>query len=206
MGNEAVANGLDTLDLAKLHDQALTLLISANSSADEQQARMRRADEFFAEASLPVEATHRAVREAAEQLNQVNEELRRCAAELADTERELQRVIHERRSAEAALRTVAELPAHGLEDCRRLETSLQDKARSILAANEEERKKMSIKLHDEIAQALLGIHMRLLTLHKKAAASQGGMNDEIVATRRSVEAAMNTINRFSEEFGTHHES
>jgi signal transduction histidine kinase len=206
MGDQAVADGLDTLDLAKIHDQALAILISPDSSPLTQHDMTTRAEEFFTEASIPVEATHRAVLDATDQLKKVTGELSRRTKDLADTNLQLQRGITDRRSAEAALRTVAELPGQALEESLLLEASLQERARSILAANEEERKKMSLQLQDEIAQTLLGIHVRLLALKKESAASKAGINEEIAATQKLVEQSLKTISRFSLEFGAHHES
>jgi Histidine kinase len=205
-GNEAVADGLDTLDLAKIHDHALSILISPDSSPATQHDITTRAEEFFAEASIPVEATHRAVLEATAKLEKVKEELRLLSKDLADAQRELEVGINDRRSAEAALRTVADRPGQALEESRLLEERLQEKARAILAANEDERKKMSLQLQDEVAQTLLGIHVRLLALEKEAATSKNGIDDEIAATQRLVEESLKTISRFSQEFGTRHES
>ena len=53
----------------------------------------------------------------------------------------------------------------------RLQEHLRHLTHQILAAQEDERKKISRELHDEIAQTLLGINVRLLTLKKGAAAN-----------------------------------
>ena len=205
-GNDAVADGVDTLDLAKIHDQALAILIPTECSGVPPEYITTRAQEFFAEASIPVEATHRTMLEATAKLEKVNEELGRLSKVLAETQRELEREIHDRSASEAALRIVAELPGQALEESRQQEERLQEKARSILAANEEERRKMSIRLQDEVAQPLLGIHVRLLALDKEAATSKNGINEEIAATQRLVEESLKTISQFSQEFGPHHES
>jgi signal transduction histidine kinase len=77
--------------------------------------------------------------------------------------------------------------------------------RQILAANELERKKMSLQLHDDIGQTLLGIHVRLLALKKEVATKYTGLNQEIATTQRLVETAVKTINQFAHEFGIPHE-
>jgi signal transduction histidine kinase len=205
LGNQAVADGVDTLDLAKMHDEALAILTPTEGSGVPSEYIITRAEEFFTEASIPVEATHRPVLDATNELRRVSEELKRRATDLAETQRELQRGINERRSAEAVLRTVVENPSSMLEESHLREQRLQEKARSILAANEEARKKMAIHLQDEIAQPLLGIQVRLLALEKEAAVGADGIHEEIAATQRMVEESLKTISRFSQEFGTYHE-
>ena len=164
-----------------------------------------RAAIFFTEAITPIEETHRAALEARLQLEQLNETLDQRTLELADSNRELQEGITERKTAEAALKTSERASSQLLKESRLLEEHLQDMARKILSAQKTERKKMSLQLQDEIAQTLLGIHVRLLALKKEAAANSAGLNKEIATTQRLVEESVKTINRFAREFGIQHE-
>ena len=87
-----------------------------------------------------------------------------------------------------------------------MERHLQEMTRKILLANEDEREKMSLQLQNEIAQTLLGIHVRLLVLKKEAAVSDASLAREIAATERLVEESVKSINRFADEFGIPHEN
>jgi len=76
----------------------------------------------------------------------------------------------------------------------------------ILTAQEDKRKKISRDLQDEIAQTLLGINVRLLTLKKEAALNAEGFKKDIASTQRLVDKSVKTIKRFAREFGKHHEA
>src|ERR1043166_7941804 len=54
LGRQAVAVGLETLDVVRIHEEALASL-KASSSRDEL---IQRAWTFFAEAIIPIEQTH----------------------------------------------------------------------------------------------------------------------------------------------------
>ncbi|MDZ4401749.1 histidine kinase [Prosthecobacter sp.] len=206
LGSLTVALGLETLDLAKIHELALAALLLPDSSAAVRKAMTARAVLFFTEAIVPIEETHRIALEASVDLKQLNVTLSERTQELTDTNRELQRGITARKTAEAALETSERAFDLLLKESLLLEKNLLDMTRKILAANEEERKKMSLQLHDEIGQTLLGIHVKLLSLKKEAAAQHLGLAKEIATTQRLVEASVETINRFAHEFGTPHKT
>jgi signal transduction histidine kinase len=83
---------------------------------------------------------------------------------------------------------------------------LQRLIHQILSAQEGKRKKISRDLHDEIAQTLLGINVRLLTLKKEAAIDASGLKKEIVSTQQLVDKSLKSIKRFAREFGIHHKT
>ena len=114
--------------------------------------------------------------------------------------------ITERLSAKAALENSERVSSQLLQETRLLEHQLKDMTRQILAADEAERTKMSLQLHDEIGQSLLGIHVRLLTLKAAVAAKHEGLNQEIAITQRLLEESVKTINQFAHEFGIPYET
>src|SRR5687768_14113129 len=59
LGLQAVALGLETLDLARIHEEALIVLVLPDMSVRTSDAMIRRAGAFFAEAITPIEETHR---------------------------------------------------------------------------------------------------------------------------------------------------
>ena len=72
--------------------------------------------------------------------------------------------------------------------------------------DEDKRKKISHDLQDEIAQTLLGINVRLLTLKKEAGLNAEGLQKEIASTRRLVDKSVAGIKRFAREYRKHHET
>ena len=91
LGNRAVALGLGTLDLALLHEQALIGLALPVRTAADRERIIRRAGAFFAEASLPMEDTHRSALEANAHLSRLNRTLSRRTVELAASNRKLKK-------------------------------------------------------------------------------------------------------------------
>lgn len=202
LGQAAVATGLETLDLAKIHEQALVSLRLPDSSSAERDDLTRRAAVFFTEAITPIEVTHCAARKANADLDQLNATLDERTHDLADSNRELRHQVAGRATAEAALRDSKAAFSLLLKDSRELECHLQKMAHRILAATEAERKKMSHQLNDEIAQTLLGINICLLALKQEIANSHENLNREIATTRSLVEESVNLINRLANEFNS----
>ncbi len=200
LGKTAVAAGLETLDLAKIHELALVELdLPATPSASRDDV-INRAAEFFTEAITPIEETHCAARDANAGLHQLNAALEERTLDLADSNRERQQQIIGRTHAEEALKDSETAFVQLLKDSKELELHLQKVAHRILADTEAERKKMSHQLNDEIAQTLLGIDIRLLTLKQEIATSHDNLNQEITNTRILVEESVTLINRLAHEF------
>ncbi|OYW31260.1 MAG: hypothetical protein B7Z47_01570 [Chthoniobacter sp. 12-60-6] len=205
LGIEAVNLGLETLDLANLHHRALETLILPDCSPMTRNEMTIRAGVFFTEANVPIEKTHRSALEAGADLLQLQARLGQRTLDLADSNRDLLQGITERLSAEAALENSERISSQLLEESGLLEQQMKEITRQILAADEVERKKMSLQLHDDIGQTLLGIHVRLLALKKQVTAGHVGLAQEIATTQRLVEAAVKTINQFAHEYSISHQ-
>src|ERR1700677_3694226 len=67
LGRQTVAIGLETLDLARIHEQALVGLMPGYSSRM-RIIMTRRAAAFFTEANTLIEETHRAARQSKDHL------------------------------------------------------------------------------------------------------------------------------------------
>ena len=104
LGRRAMALGLETLDLARFHEQALITLVLPGYSPGIRERMIRRAGTFFAEAITPIEKTHRAARETNSQLVQLNQALHRRSLDLTASNRQLQQEILQRKSVEESLR------------------------------------------------------------------------------------------------------
>lgn len=203
-GALAVAMGLDTLAVAKIHEQALAVLIAPEPSPVERDARTRRGAIFFTEAMVAIEETHPGARGHHADLDHLHAALDQRSLDLADSNRQLQLQISGRHETEATLKTSEMASGRLLRDSQVLEERLQDMAGKIRSASEDERKKMSLHLNDEIAQTLLGINIRLLALKKMIAASDKSLNVEITTIQRLVEESAAIINRLAHEFSFQH--
>ena len=168
LGLRAMALGLETLDLARFHEQALITLVLPGYSPSTRDAMVRRAGKFFAEVITPIEKTHRTAQEANARLSQVIQALRQRSVDLVTSNWQLQQEIVQRKSAEASLRKSEQHSSRLLEQSRQMQEQLRRLSRQLLSAQEEERKKISRELHDEIAQTLTGINIRLASLKTEA--------------------------------------
>ena len=202
LGVQAVKLGLETLDVAKIHEATLATLEAASS----RDGVIERAEIFFTEAVSPIEKTHHAARKARADLSQVNKALDRRALDLAASNRSLKQSIVRRKTVEEALKKREERSKKLLDESRRLQKHLQHLTHRILAAQENKRKQISHELQDEIAQTLLGINVRMLTLKREAAAGARRFKKEIASTQRLVDKSIASIKRFAREFGKYHEA
>jgi len=195
LGRQAMSLGLETLDVARIHDGALATLEAASS----RDGIMERAEAFFTEAVTPIEKTHRAALKANVRLSQLNKTLGRGTVDLAVSNRSLKQEIARRKTVEKALKKSGEHSKELLEESRRLQKHLQHLARRTMAAQENERKKVSHDLQDEIAQTLLGINVRLVSLKTAAKGNTANLTKKIASTQRLVEESVQSINRFADE-------
>lgn len=200
LGRRAAALELETLDVARIHEGALAA-IEASRNRD---GVIKRAELFFAEAITPIEETHHAALKANVHLNRLRRTLGRRTVDLAASHRSLKQDIVQRKTAEQALKKSGKHSRKLLKESRDLQEHLQRLTHRILSAQEDKRKKISRDLHDEIAQTLLGINVRLLTLKKEAAITASGLKKEIASTQRLVNKSVKSIKRFAREFGIHH--
>jgi len=199
LGRRAMALGLETLELARIHEQALIKHVLPSVSPGTRDAIVRRAGSFFAEAITPIEKTHRIAQETNVHMDRLNQRLRRRSADLAASNRQLKQEIAERKLAEEALRKSEQHYGQLLEQSRLMQEQLRLLSRQLLSAQEEERKKISRELHDVIAQSLTSINIRLGTLKKEAALNTKGLDRSIARTQRLVEHSVNIVHRFARE-------
>ena len=198
LGRDAVALGLETIDVARVHEQALLEVISTYTPGS-GDGIFHRAGTFFAETITPIEKTHRVAQEANASLNRLNNSLKRRAAELAASNQRLKQEIVQRRNAEQALRKSEQHYSDLLQQSRRMQEQLRHLSHKLLSAQEEERKTISRELHDEIAQTLTGISVQLGTLKSAAALDTKELQNRITSTQRIVEKSVKIVHRFARE-------
>jgi two-component system, NarL family, sensor histidine kinase DegS len=199
LGRRALALGLQTLDMARIHEQSLTTLMPPGGFSGTRDGVIKRAETFFIEAITPIEQSHRVAMETNVQLSQLNQTLRQRTIELAAANRSLKQEIVRRRAGEEALKKGKEYYRQLLEQSRQQQEQLRHLARQMLSAQEEERKNISRELHDEIAQTLTGINIHLAALSNEAAVNTKGLKKSISRTQRLVEKSVNIVHRFARE-------
>jgi len=193
VGRKAEAGGLEVTDLVRIHGEAVVGLLSLRSPVDlTHEDLIAQANQFFMEAIVPFEETHRGDKESNLLLIQRTEEL-------ADANEQLRREILQRLEVETSLRNSEETTSRLLEESRRLEIELRHLSRQLLMSQEEERKRLSRELHDVIAQTLSGVNLRLSAIRSQNSASTAELNKRIADTQRLVEESEAMVHRFSRE-------
>jgi signal transduction histidine kinase len=102
---------------------------------------------------------------------------------------------------ETALQKSGEHYTKLLKDSLQLQEGLRQLTHEVLTAQEEERKKTSRELQDEIAQTLLGINVRLLSLKQESRTNTKGLKNEIASTQKLVLESARSVRRVAREFG-----
>lgn len=143
LGRQAVTLGLDTLDLARMHERAMV------------------------------------------------------TRQLAVTQRGgVQRKLMENHSSERAKHR-----QKCLEESLELQRRLRHLTHRVVAAQEDEQKKISSEWQDEIAQTLLGINVRLLCLRQEARQKTDGSKNTIASAERLVANSARSLRRMGCKIG-----
>jgi signal transduction histidine kinase len=196
LGRAAVVLGLEPLELARIHERAVAALKLANGGI----GPIKRSESFFAEAITPIVETHRAARQSKIDLKRLNEKLSQRTLELAATNRQLQRGVMRTKGVEAALKRSGADYTRLLKESLQLQEGLRQLTHRLLGAEEEERKKISRELQNDIAQTLLGINVRLLSLKQEAKVKTKVLENEIASMQRLVAQSARSVRRVSNEF------
>jgi signal transduction histidine kinase len=194
LGRDAVARGLGVLDMAALHEDAIGQVLLPALTKDNRTRHLKAAETFFLEALSPFEITHRGFREANAKLQQLITTLEKRNVQLAGMNLELKNEINERKRTERALR-VSERHYHQLFDQASLmQENLRNLSNQILHVQEEERKRISRELHDEVGQALTAVSVNLAVLGITPPASRL-FKRKLADTQRVIEQTMETVHR-----------
>jgi PAS domain S-box-containing protein len=118
---------------------------------------------------------------------------------LAVANRQLKGAISRRQTAEEALRQSECHTRRLLTESLRFQAQLRGLSRQILAAQDEERRRISRELHDVVAQTLAGINVRLSALSKDAPADARRLARSITHLQRLVEKSVALVHRFAWE-------
>ncbi len=125
------------------------------------------------------------------------EEVRRRLEDVTAANLELKQEVVQRQKAEVALKKSEAHYAHLFEQSRQMQEQLRHLSRQLLLTQEEERKRISRELHDEIVQTLVGINVHLASLTMKAPFNIKDLRKKIVRTQRLVEKSVTIVHRFA---------
>ena len=201
LGREALRCGWDTLQLAQLHQHAV---ITLNLSST--RGLLQRAERFFTKANALIEATHRAARDGKIAMLRLQVQLRQRTTELAVTHRQLQRDADRQQVLKRAFVQREPAPERGLAESLQLQTLLRQLTHRVIAAQEDERTKISHELQDEIAQSLLGIQVRLLTLKQVARGDRKHLKNQIASAQLLVVNSAKSVRRFARKLNSPHQT
>lgn len=127
------------------------------------------------------------------------EEVRRQLEDMAAANQKLKLEIVHRQKAELALKKSEAHYAQLFEQSLHMQEQLRHLSRRLLLTQEEERKRISRELHDEIVQTLVGINVHLASLTLKAPINLKYLRKKITRTQQLVEKSVDIVHRFARE-------
>ncbi|HEX4826016.1 MAG TPA: sensor histidine kinase [Candidatus Polarisedimenticolaceae bacterium] len=119
--------------------------------------------------------------------------------DLASLRRELKREVQRRQDLQKSLASSQRHYDELLKRSARMEEHLRRLSHEILSAQEEERKRISRELHDEIGQILTAVNVKLAALRVESANNTTGIETKIAVTQRLVERSMNSVHQFARQ-------
>ena len=206
LGRQAVSLGLETLDIARIHEHSLAASAAAGATSWLAPGPTIHAKAFFEETIVPIEQTHDPALRAGAKVTRLTQSLRRRTQEATASGRLLEKGVARRQAAETALRQSVRTRAGLLAEAQRLRQHLQNLTHDILAAQEEERKTTGQKLRDDTAQLLLAIQIRLLALNSAVTANSEHLKKEVAETQRIVKQSLRTFRRLAIRSEVDHET
>lgn len=112
---------------------------------------------------------------------------------------ELEAEIRRLTTVEAALVRSKRAQKVMLKESLRMQEQLRELSHSVLQVQEEERRRISLNLHDEIAQSLVGINFHLVALGNTDMVTESNLRAAIIATQDLVEQSVASVHRFAME-------
>lgn len=112
---------------------------------------------------------------------------------------ELKQEIARRQAVEEALRRSEAHQRDLLAQSHRMQAQLRAVSHRLIQAREDERKRISRDLHDEISQTLVGINIQLENLAREPTFNPRVLRQKIARTQRWVEKSVAIVHRFAVE-------
>lgn len=145
-----------------------------------------RAGLFFRDVIRPLLARVAVISRSRLATSRLELRLKRRNAELESTRARLQRSVLVRQRLQATLKRSGDQNSRLLAQSLRMQEVFRQTTRRVLIRMEEERGKVSRQLHDDVAQTLLGINVRLISMRKDASDQSRWFRNRMASTRRLV--------------------
>lgn len=199
LGKGIATSQLSIVDLALLHERILSEHLLPVANPRQRLAITRQAGDVFGAVVAAADIDDSGKSGAIVHLPAVLSSLSERSRELAETNASLMKEVEQRKSAEAALAKSEGQCQEMLCESERLQNQLRHLSRQLLAAQEEERCKISRELHDVIGQTLTGINIQLTTLKQEVRINTSNLEQRIARTQRMVNRSVAIVHRFARE-------
>lgn len=199
LGRHAITARMEMLEIARIHEDSLAEQAELLGPRRGRRGVVKRAASFFAEVIIPIEGSHRGAQEAALRLGSLIRTLNTRTMELTVSNKELVKEIERRAEIEAALKKSERHYTQLLEESGRLQEQLRYLSRQILSAQEEERKRISRELHDQISASLTRINLELIGLRTQVKGNDQTLKRRITRTQRIVQNSVAVIHAFARD-------
>ncbi len=197
VGQAAVAAGLSTFKLGRMHEQALLTLAKSHDFTGPRNGSTQRAKAFLAQALIPLDAHRRGAGKGSAHLSERNATLQRQTSARALGQRRLEREVTRRKAEEIKIGQANDRYRALFLESQAMQDKLRHVARHIISAQEDERKRISRELHDEVVQTLVGINVELAALGRGANSKL--LQRKIAHTQRLVETSVLAVHRFARD-------
>jgi PAS domain S-box-containing protein len=127
------------------------------------------------------------------------EEIQRRIEVLGASNRKLEKEIIRRQAVEKSLQKSERQQRRLLAESQQMQTQLRSLSHQILQAQEEERKRISRELHDDITQTLVNISVQLESIVGKALLDPRQLKQKIARTQQLVERSVDSIHQFARD-------
>ena len=127
------------------------------------------------------------------------QEAQRRMEVLSVSNQELKREIVRRQAVEEVLKESERQQRQLLEQTCHMQEQLRDLSHRILQVQEEERKRISRELHDQITQVLVSINVHLESLALATKINPCGLRQKIVRTQQLVEKSVSIVHQFARD-------
>jgi signal transduction histidine kinase len=154
---------------------------------------------LLADGPPQLDPPHRAAKGNDDALHELNETLEERTQQLAAANNKLKEEMAARKEAEKELRESEDHYRVLLTQARLMQENLRYLSCQILNVQEEERKRISRELHDEVGQALTAVNVNLAMLRKSAPKKNTDLTRKLREAQTMVEQTMESVHNFSRE-------
>jgi signal transduction histidine kinase len=194
LGRAAADGGLEVADVISMHHQALAEGVLPDGLPAVPARFAQELDSFLIEALSPfrMDGGH-----CGEQESRLGIWMEHNEA-LALRNSQLEEEIAEHQRSEAAMQERRDHYFQLYQNARVMESNLRDLSAQVLSAQEDERKRISRELHDEIGQALTAINVTI-TMLKRQVVSDPAFQSNVAEAEQLLARTMDTVHSFARE-------